>query len=357
MIEVTRLAENDRIVVVLSEMAVREHLTQHEDELASQLDSAGKSLKSAVRAMRMPDPPVGELERLAGEIAMLPKPLHQAYVASFRAWAKRCKARWITFGGHRIDEVIDDYFSGTGAFSSRKSRKDFPDALILSSAHEIVAEFEQFHLVAGDEHLRNAAERRGISGHETLLHFLESPSVREVRERLAVEQRVRERSEQILSVDNLDRIAAWLRAGAEDLESIHLEHEDIDGLERVGVTVFGATIDYPVPSLIKSLTISLAAHIEGDRWALAVGFETQCELTFATSWPDSIRLEDQRDVTVESADEAVELSESWLVRFDAEIIFDTTQWNLGPDGQAPEIDRLKPQLLVNRAELLRPLSS
>jgi hypothetical protein len=243
----------------------------------------------------------------------------------------------------------------TGAFSSRKSRKDFPDALILSSACAVAPEYEHFHLVTADEHLRAAAGRFGMEFHESLLQFLDAPAIREAREALATEQKIRELSDAFLSVENLDRIAGWLRAGNDEIEDLHLEHEDIDGLEAVGVTVYGATIDYPVPEAIKFLTISLASPSGDDKWALSLSFETQCEVTFATSWPESMKLENERDVTVESADDLVELRESWWARFDAEIIVDTTRWQPGVDTMWSMIETMKPELLVNRAMLVRPV--
>lgn len=354
MLELARLAENGRVVVVLPEMAVREHLSQQEDELAANLDAAVKNLKSVARGLRIPDPPVQELDRLTGAVAELERPLRKAYTAGFNAWADRCKARQIKFDGARIDEVVNDYFSGTGAFSVRKARKDFPDALILSSVRAAASEFEHFHLVAADEHLRFAAGRLGMECHESLLHFLDAPATRRVREALATEQKIWEFSDALLSADNLDRIATWLRAGNDELEGIRLEHEEIDGLEGVGVTVYGATIDYPISEAIKFLVISLASPRGDDKWALSMSFETKCELRFVTSWPESIKLKNERDITIECSDDVVELGELWWAHFDAEIVVDMTQWQPGVDTRTFTIEMLKPKLLVNRAVLLRP---
>lgn len=356
MLELTRLAENRRVVVVLPEMAVREHLSQHEDELAAQLDAAGRSLKSVARGMRIPDPPVEAIDRLTAAIAALEPPLREAYVAGFNAWAHRCKARRIKFDGGRVEDVIDDYFTGAGVFSSRKSRKDFPDALILSSASAISAEFEHFHLVASDENLRLAADRLGMQCHENLQTFLEASVIRRARDTLAAEQETRGILEALLSIETLDRISAWLRKGSDELALITLEQEEIDGLERVGASAHGATIEGPIPEAIRFIGISLASPSGNDAWALSIRFETQCKLGFVTSWLDSMKLERERDVTVVSADEWVELSESWWARFDAELIVDTTQWQPGTDTGVSIIEIKSPQLLVNRAVLLKPVS-
>jgi hypothetical protein len=68
-----------------------------------------------------------------------------------------------------------------------------------------------------------------------------------------------------------------------------------------------------------------------------------------------MKLENERDVTVESADDLVELRESWWARFDAEIIVDTTRWQPGVDTMWSMIETMKPELLVNRAMLVRPV--
>lgn len=353
MLELTRLAESGRVVVVLSDIAVREYLSQQSTELASQLDAAAKSLKSAVRSLRIPDPPTDDLERIGGEIAALEAPLRDSFKDAFNAWADRCRARHVTFDATCIKDVIEDYFSGAGAFSSQKSRKDFPDALILSSARAAASEYDQFHIVAGDEHLRSAASEIGISPYENLIQFLETPIVEQLRKTLAIEQEIGDLAEKLLSLNNMDKIAEWLRTDNDQFECIHLEHDEIAGLEQVGVTVFGAYIDYPVAREISSVQISLASPSSVGRWALALEFETQCRLGFATSWPESMELEGKHDVSIYSADEVVELHELWRANFEAEIIFDLSMWTNRSGLDLPTIDSLLPELNVTRATLQR----
>ena len=125
MIALTRLAENGRVVVLLSDIAVREDLSQQDDDFSKQLDEARVHLSNAIRKLRIPDPPVRELERLSGEIEVVNGALQGCYKAAFDEWADRCGARRITFDLARFDDVVDDYFSGVGAFRGPKFKR-FP---------------------------------------------------------------------------------------------------------------------------------------------------------------------------------------------------------------------------------------
>lgn len=354
MAELTRLAESGRVVVVLSDIAIREYLSQISADLSERLDAAGRELRAAARSLRIPNPPTEDLDRLCMEIAALKIPLQGWFEEAFDVWVDRCGARRITCDSACIKDVIEDYFAGSGAFSSRKSRKDFPDALILSSARVAASEYQQFHIVTGDKHLQAAASEIGIHSHESLIQFLDTSVIRDLREKLASEQKIEDLAKELLSVENLDKIAEWLRACNDQIEDLHLEHDQITGLEEVGVQVFRATIDYPVAREISSVHISLASPSSAGRWALALEFETKCRLAFVTSWPESMELERRRNVSVESADEVVELSESWRASFEAEIVFDLSKWE-PESGLGPlTIDSLLPELSVIRASLLRP---
>jgi len=71
---------------------------------------------------------VSELERLRGEIEVVKVVLQGCYKAAFDEWADRCGARRITFELSRFDEVVDDYFSGVGAFSRLLKFAPIPSA-------------------------------------------------------------------------------------------------------------------------------------------------------------------------------------------------------------------------------------
>jgi len=57
MIALTRLAENGRVVVLLSDIAVREDQSQQDDDFSKQLDEARVHLSNAIRKLRIPAPP------------------------------------------------------------------------------------------------------------------------------------------------------------------------------------------------------------------------------------------------------------------------------------------------------------
>lgn len=67
-----------------------------------------------------------------------------------------------------------------------------------------------------------------------------------------------------------------------------------------------------------------------------------------------MELEGSRNVTIESADEVVELRESWRAHFEAEIVLDLSKREHGSEIGLPTIDSLQPELNVTRATLLRP---
>lgn len=80
----------------------------------------------------------------------------------FRAWCDRLNVSHSDIADHHGRNVMDAYFHGSSSFSSKKERKDIPDAFVFEALRDIANAVGELHFVSQDVHFRKVVS--GIPG-------------------------------------------------------------------------------------------------------------------------------------------------------------------------------------------------
>lgn len=351
----TQLAAARHVRIVVPDVVAREFLSQRTAEARDTVEKATRELQKLARKLN----PTTDLHRTVSDLAAACEPLKVDAVAAadteFAHWMDTTHAERIHFFPDAIHGVIDDYFSGSGAFRAVKSREDFPDAFILSTIQTIAAQALSVYVVSGDDHLRQAAGRQGVAGvARSLSELLELPHFKQLHEQLhAAAQR---RPELFSQMPFLDTLSIWLRAATDMLEDVYVEKDRIVGLEMLDVAVLWASVGYPAAQTIGTVIVDLAVSGEDQDYVLGVQFDAVCKVDFATTLQACFDLleDDRRALTQESQDdEVMELSEWWRASFQGTL---TLKLPVGAEInlEALSIQDLSPTLEVESAILIRP---
>jgi rRNA-processing protein FCF1 len=356
--QLLRLAARGEVRFVLPDLVEREFRSQREADIEKHLVDASHSLQAAARTLRGVDSASDELQTIASTIEEQSVSL-----------VERDRTAWLTLiatgnvvrsplpaGGY--ERAIADYFAGVGAFKSKKSREDLPDAFILECIRATAQEAPPLHLVSGDKQLREAGEGAGVHHvHESLETLLEHVDIAAAIARLDDEDNVRTTIVALMSASSRDAIATWLRSSDEAIESVYLEEEDITGLMLADMFVRQPSIGFSDAGSVDNVEVSGAIRSNEGTWVLNIRFNAECLLSFASTWEDFYSMGSDRALTLDSGDELVDVSEAWVAIHEGELQLIPA----APDDGGANVIRFdiagahRVELNVMQAILLRPV--
>jgi len=171
------LAKNGFVVLHLSDVTVREFVSQQESALKKAIEKAQNALQDIQRRV-----PNGErriataLQRTSDALTALHEKLACFAEEEFTDWLQSVRAVVHRPQPTHGDRVLDAYFTGSLPFKSKKNRSDFPDAFIFECLKDLTSEVERVHAVIADTNLRAAASTlEGVMVYENLDQLLTSP--------------------------------------------------------------------------------------------------------------------------------------------------------------------------------------
>lgn len=169
----TKMAANGFVRVHIPHVVEREFSTQQLTSLESTFGEARKFISSARK--RVSESLIQEVNGIEKLIESFRVKAEVEIVSSLSKWAKEINAEIHATQPHHGELVLNAYFSGNAPFSQPKERKDFPDAFIYESIHDIAKLKGSVHVVSADENLRNACSKiKGVTAYDTLEEFLKS---------------------------------------------------------------------------------------------------------------------------------------------------------------------------------------
>lgn len=169
----TKMAANGFVRVHIPHVVEREFSTQQLTSLESTFGEARKFISSARK--RVSESLIQEVNGIEKLIESFRVKAEVEIVSSLSKWAKEINAEIHATQPHHGELVLNAYFSGNAPFSQPKERKDFPDAFIYESIHDIAKLKGSVHVDSADENLRNACSKiKGVTAYDTLEEFLKS---------------------------------------------------------------------------------------------------------------------------------------------------------------------------------------
>ncbi|MBN8738466.1 MAG: DUF4935 domain-containing protein [Xanthomonadaceae bacterium] len=349
--ELTQLASARHIRIVVPDVVAREYLTQWTSDVTASLATVAREANKVRQRLDSANPVSQELADWAGRVGALEQQATAAVHEEFDRWLDTSHAERLSFLPEAIKGILDDYFNGSGAFSSVKSRSDFPDALILSTVQAEVVQGADVYVVSNDGRFREAVQKTKVAGAvPSLLDLLKLPHF------IDISAAATRRPDLFREVAFLDKLSLWLREATNLLEDIYVEKEHITGVELLNLPVWGVTISYPSAPSVGTSIIDLAVGGDGEQYVLSIQFDARCRVDFATYILEYFDLEraEKRALTQESQDDGVvELSEWWRATFQGTLTLSLpADKNLTPDTMS--VEECRPTLAVESAILIRP---
>jgi hypothetical protein len=213
----------------------------------------------------------------------------------FSEWMTLVNAKILDFDPAKIENVLDDYFVGCGAFKSQKNREDFPDSMIHHSICKLVGEVGVLYVILSD-----GAFNRGIKGQEnitTLKSLNELLNLEDIKQYLSNEQL----NEYFVGVGFSKSLCNYLSKQKELIEHIYIP-DGVENTELIGIKLYAAELNFPDPERISELTITNFYPISETEFTAEVTFRTNASLHYVSDYGSYLELErdSSRDVDMDS---------------------------------------------------------
>lgn len=181
-----RLAENSLIQLHVPHIIEHENFSQLHEDYISEFNSLLKAAKNLQRKTMLVDPE-NEIDQCIMRIPSVKDKTLRHIEEEFQEWLNRVGAKKHAIESDHALRVFESYFRGGPPFSSKKARKDIPDAFIFECIRDLHRQYNNVQVVAGDANLRKALEDQlRILTFSSLEDFVDS----ELCQELLKEQRI-----------------------------------------------------------------------------------------------------------------------------------------------------------------------
>jgi hypothetical protein len=170
-----KLIDVNFITLYIPEIVKREYITKMYDKLELELNNA--TLKENRRYFEY------DTHYTKNKIALIDKTIIElknnikiSINNEFDNWIDEYKIKILLFNNSNMPKVMDEYFTGGSVFSSIKSRKDIPDAMInscITDLNNIIDDEELYVLVNDAIFKKHLEQQKGIIPCESLNKLLE----------------------------------------------------------------------------------------------------------------------------------------------------------------------------------------
>lgn len=180
----SKLISEFKIQLFIPDIVKREFVTQRTDEYQDTVEKAQKSLKDILRK-KLDARLKQKVEKILKDFDATKADIVSYPEWDFSNWAYQARAKNLKVDDIHIKPVFEAYFKGKMPFSTKKSRKDIPDAFIFETIKRLSYDHDEIHAVINDKNLRGACQQIGnVKTYPTLKDFIASDTVKPVLEKL-----------------------------------------------------------------------------------------------------------------------------------------------------------------------------
>jgi hypothetical protein len=247
------LAAEDRVVVFLTEVTVREV----ENRIRKNVEAAGLWFKRVKKEARI----LMAIENSTFDIssgAYQPEEIIEQLTGSFRSFLDSVNAEIIPNSMISLPDVLDAYFNASAPFAAGDKQKEFPDAFTVSAASKWAEDKEEdLYFVSADKDIESACSTSEHLHHLTRVqNFLDLES-RHHSDNGWITEELSGRIEELkrgLADSYQDGSGFYLDDVDGDIEDIEVTISDIDNIDLIEVNEDSAEVEV-------SLSFELTAHV------------------------------------------------------------------------------------------------
>lgn len=315
----------------IPKLVAREFLTRKSNNLLEGLNKSRQSLDGLERDARGLSADLSEiLEELKHKIIQTKERIEDKPQQSFEKWILDYNVSLIDTTAESVNEVFDDYFTGSGVFRKVKAREDIPDGFICATILNLLKEHKSLVIVNKDnvfkKHLARYEQVKVLNSMREVFSLEEVGSLQD-------ETMV----ELIQSEDFAYAIKSYLNIEPTAFNYVFLEDELVSNLSVIGQRIYAATLELELFNDASNIKLIDAKGLDENTYIASLYFDMDMYVNYITDYGSFLDIErlHERNPELDSmnGEGICDVSENALVRFygDLTIKFITPVDALNPD--------------------------
>ena len=311
------LVDQGVIALHIPEMVKREKITKVTVEIENELNKTIKSIKS-LNSKGIKDKSFLRTLQFSENIFRgLLESSEKTASDDFDAWVDRNKTNIIEFAPEKIAHVLDDYFSGGGAYSKLKEREDIPDSIIHHTALSLRDEIGPIICIVGDANLRKTLEKENdLDVYKSLDAFFELDGIKEHIQNFSLKP-------YLMASEFSDFVVKVLKSNPHLIGEYDIE--EVTNLSILNIHAFNPHISDIQLDSIENFNIIDIYNLGSDKFSAKLKFTGYAYLTYVSDYGTFLDLDKnyERDVEMHdmNGDGMCELSETVSAKFYGDAVF------------------------------------
>ncbi|BEM96612.1 TPA: PIN domain-containing protein [Serratia marcescens] len=322
-----KLIEANEIKLYVPELVSREYITKKKDNIAQCFSKTRKELDSIVRHAEEHPDTIAKIKSVLDTISSYEPPIVSTVESEHKKWLDKYKIISIPFRNENITKVMDDYFSGEGAYKQLKSRDDIPDSMIGFSIIDTLEHIGEAVVIVKD-----GSFKKYLSSIPNILTY---DSLDELIQRDDISNTLRELTKRQYNLDVI-HTDAFTELFTRILETSEFDHnyyaylsdDAVVNIEILDVPSYGHSVEFSTPADINHLIIEDVYESESDNYICDISFETTGGLNFVTDYASYMDLSRMRnrdvDVSSMSGDGLCDCHEQYNIMFKGTLTIDAS---------------------------------
>lgn len=314
MLMLMRLVALGVVCLRISEVSKREYLSRLHAQTSKTVKSIQRDLMTVSQLMSPARPIATELASSRESLRRLSQSFSEEIDAAWESWVHSHKVETLPIANVDGRLVLNDYFRGSGAFKSLKSRNDFPDAFIYHSILRLAREqsASPVKVVVEDKNLREKLEAKSsVEVFQTLGDFFASKEVVELVDHLGAGEASTASNVDFLGSEGFRAsLEAYLNQGPE--QYWYIDESSFENLDVLEANTWGVEME-GTSNPATNVVVSEPAFVAEGAYSVKLNYDAPGSLRYATDYSDAMYLESDtdRDIDVWSTngDGACDVSE------------------------------------------------
>lgn len=312
-----KLTDAEIVKLYLPEIVRREFYTKRVDSVSDLLEKSLTNFKGIHKKIESQGEIKTEITSIEAKVRNIQESLGAIIDEEISSWQNEFGVEVLSFVPDDISIVMDDYFTGKGAFKSLKHRDDIPDSMIHTSICRLADKVDKVYLIIKDGTFKNCMSKHPkVEVFDSLADFFKFKPI----EVFLANEHLREYFEGRIFSESLTQ---YLAVQEDMIGRVYIPDGNVGNTDFIGVRVLNAEINFPISSNIKDLCISDFYAISAERFTAEISFITTASVHFISDYSSFLELErdSSRDVDMDSmnSEGICDLYESYQARFTGSI--------------------------------------
>ncbi len=293
----TRLTEGERVNVYIPEIVKRELISKKADKILEDINDIKIKIDNIRRSTIYDKDRDDSLVNISQYFKKMSDQIDQLLEEDFSNWLEKINGDLIPFDPYITENVIDDYFKGSGAFKRPKNRQDFPDSFIHYAILSVFEDYalDRIYVVINDGAFKQRLETiEGINTANSLKELFSLPEFAQAIKELDEES---DRIQKIISLLDSEpcnlELMNYIYSDRYDAEEIMLSGQDILNAEDVlGMKISSSSLNELQKETLYELEFYKTDYLGDEIYSVGLSFKAYAKLQYESNIVEYVGLID-----------------------------------------------------------------